>query len=99
MRSGRGDRHGDRHVEQQRDPVVDDGCNALGWTSVTTTGLVTKGNDLVVAHFSADGPAKGGQTVTVSGSGLTWTRVANENGAAGDAGCGSRTPGPRRPST
>jgi hypothetical protein len=67
-------------------PVVDDSCNGLGTTSVTTTGLDTTGpNDLVVAYVSADGPAKGSQSVTVSGSGLTWTRVAQENGALGDS--------------
>jgi hypothetical protein len=67
-------------------PVVDDSCNGIGKSSVTNTGLDTTGpNDLVVAYVSADGPAKGGQTVTVSGSGLTWTRVAQQNGALGDA--------------
>lgn len=66
-------------------PVVDDSCNGLGTTSVTNKDLVTSApNELVVAYVSADGPASGGQTVTVSGSGLTWTRVAQENGALGD---------------
>jgi hypothetical protein len=67
-------------------PVVEDSSNALGTTSVSTKGLDTsQANELVVAYVSADGPAKGGQSVTVSGSGLTWTRVDQETGAAGDA--------------
>jgi hypothetical protein len=67
-------------------PVVVDSCNGLGGTSVTNTDLDTSGpDDLVVAYVSADGPTSGGQSVTVSGSGLTWTRVAAEHGALGDA--------------
>jgi hypothetical protein len=67
-------------------PVVRDSCNAFGGTTVTAKGLDTDGaNKFVVAYVSADGPASGGQTVTVSGSGLTWTRVAQTSGAAGDA--------------
>jgi hypothetical protein len=67
-------------------PVVDDTSNKVGTTSVTVSDLDTPGpNELVVAYISADGPAKGAQTVTVSGPGLTWTRVARQNGAPGDA--------------
>jgi len=67
-------------------PVVDDSSNLTGNTSVTDNALTTTApNDLVVAYVSADGPASGGQTVTVSGSGLTWTRAAQQNGALGDA--------------
>jgi hypothetical protein len=67
-------------------PVVEDFCNVNGTTSVTAYGLDTSGkNDLVVAYVTADGPSTGLQTVTVSGSGLTWTRIAQENGAKGDA--------------
>jgi sugar lactone lactonase YvrE len=66
-------------------PVVDDSSDGLGSTSITNTNLITSvPNELVVAYVSADGPASGGQTVTVSGSSLTWTRVAQENGALGD---------------
>jgi IgGFc binding protein/Bacterial Ig-like domain (group 1) len=67
-------------------PVVDDSCNGIGTGSVTNNGLdISQTNELVVAYVAADGPAAGGQSITVSGSGLTWTRVAQENGAAGDA--------------
>jgi hypothetical protein len=67
-------------------PVVDDTSNKVGTTSVTVSDLDTPGpNELVVAYVSADGPAKGAQTVTLSGSGLTWTRVAQQNGAPGEA--------------
>jgi hypothetical protein len=67
-------------------PVVDDSSNLTGSTSITDTQLTTSSaNDLVVAYVSADGPASGGQSVTVSGSGLTWARVAQQNGALGDA--------------
>ena len=67
-------------------PTVDDSCNGIAKSSVTTTGLdTTSPNEMVVAYVSADGPAKGTQTITVSGSGLTWTRVAQQNGALGDA--------------
>ncbi len=67
-------------------PVVDDSSNQTGSTSITDTQLTTSSpNDLVVAYVSADGPASGGQSVTVSGSGLAWTRVAQQNGVLGDA--------------
>jgi hypothetical protein len=41
--------------------------------------------DTLVAFSSLDGPAGGGMTDTVSGGGLTWKRVAQENGQLGDA--------------
>jgi hypothetical protein len=67
-------------------PVVDDSSNLYGYSSITDTQLTTSApNDLVAAYVSADGPATGGQSVTVSGSGLTWTRAAQQNGALGDA--------------
>jgi hypothetical protein len=67
-------------------PKVDDSSNGIGGPSVTVKGLDTSTpNELVVAYVSADGPASGGQSITVSGSGLTWTRVAQENAALGDA--------------
>lgn len=68
-------------------PVVEDFCNASGTGSATAFGLTASGhNDLVVAYVTAKGPASAGaQTISVSGSSLTWTRVAQENGVAGDA--------------
>jgi hypothetical protein len=67
-------------------PVVEDSSNLVGFNSVTDTyGLTASANDLVVAYVAADGPKSGSQSITVSGSGLTWSRVAQENGALGDS--------------
>lgn len=66
-------------------PFVQDSCNGLATSSVTLDGLNTSaGNDVVVAYVSADSPASGGQSVTVSGSGLTWTRIAQKTNGKGD---------------
>jgi hypothetical protein len=52
---------------------------ADGKNTVTTPGLTTaNANDLLVAFVGSDGPAALGQTATVSGGGLTWTRVRNQ---------------------
>jgi hypothetical protein len=68
-------------------PTVDDYSDTIGGGStVSDTQLTTSAaNDLIVAYVAADGPTSGGQTITVSGSSLTWTRVAQQNGALGDA--------------
>lgn len=67
-------------------PTVDDSCSGSGSSSVTNSGLdISQSNELVVAYVSADGPSSGGQSVTVSGSGLTWTKVASEGNGLGDA--------------
>jgi len=66
-------------------PVVDTSCFEESTTSVIDSVTTTKKNELLVAYVSAAGPSTGAQTVTVSGSGLTWTRVAQENSAPGDA--------------
>lgn len=65
-------------------PSVDKHCIEHGITSVTDNATASKHHELVVDYVSAQGPATGAQSVTVSGSGLTWTRVAQENGARGD---------------
>jgi hypothetical protein len=41
--------------------------------------------DLIVAFVGADAPKSGGQTATVSGGGLTWTRAGQANTQLGDA--------------
>jgi hypothetical protein len=41
--------------------------------------------ELLLAFVSAAGPRTGGQTVSVEGSGLTWTLVKRANGSPGDA--------------
>jgi hypothetical protein len=40
---------------------------------------------LLVAFVQADGPKAGGQSVTVSGGGLIWTKDASQNQGLGDA--------------
>jgi hypothetical protein len=66
-------------------PKVGSSCHEHGTTSVIDTVTTTQRNELVVAYVTAAGPAAGGQTVTVAGSGLTWTQVAGENSSPGDA--------------
>jgi hypothetical protein len=68
-------------------PTIDDSCTAVGANSVTPKpGLdTTKAGDLLVAYATADGPTSGGQSLTVSGLGLTWTRAAQQNAQLGDA--------------
>src|SRR5439155_1443952 len=45
----------------------------------------TSAGDLVVAFASSSGPATGGQSITISGGGLTWSRVTSANGMPGTA--------------
>ena len=68
-------------------PKVDDSCTVLGTNSATINpGLdTTKPGDLLVAYATADGPTNKAQTLTVSGLGLTWTKVAGQNAQPGDA--------------
>jgi hypothetical protein len=65
-------------------PVVDQKCDEHGTTSVTDSINPNYSGDLVVDYVAAQGPASGTQSVNVSGSGLTWTRVAQENSVRGD---------------
>jgi hypothetical protein len=57
-----------------------------GWgSSVTTAPISTSGpNELLVALVSGDGPQRG-QTLTISGGGLTWTQAVQSNQTGGDA--------------
>ena len=61
--------------------------SAHGHGTVTTPSFHTAATgEVLLAFVSSDGPdAAGGQTVTVSGAGLTWTPVKRANGQAGDA--------------
>jgi hypothetical protein len=70
---------------QGKAPTVDTHCSEHGTTSVTDSLTPSKHGELVVDYVTAGGPASGPQSVTVSGSGLTWTRVARENSTRGDA--------------
>jgi hypothetical protein len=56
-------------------PHVDGQTSANGRSTVSTPALTTgTRDDLLIALVSADGPGSG-QSATVSGGGLTWTRV------------------------
>jgi len=52
---------------------------ADGTGTVTAGPFSTAAGDLVMAFATAAGPATGGQTLTITGGGLTWTRVARAN--------------------
>jgi hypothetical protein len=62
-------------------------ANARGTGKVITPTFHTAAaGETLLAFVSADGPAKAaGQTVTVSGAGLTWTLVKRANGQPGDS--------------
>jgi hypothetical protein len=69
-------------------PSIDGNNNiASAQSKDTATALVsTNGpNDLLYVCARGDGPNSAGQTMKVSGGGLTWTFVARENRAFGDA--------------
>jgi hypothetical protein len=67
--------------------IMDAQANVRGTGKVTTPTFHTgEAGETLLAFVSADGPAKAnGQTVTVSGGGLTWTLVKRSNAQAGDA--------------
>jgi len=68
-------------------PTVDKIIFSEGAGKRTTAAFsTTKANDVLVAFVASDGPAAANaQTVTVSGAGLTWTRVRRQAGSFGDA--------------
>ncbi len=66
-------------------PSAGASASGQGTTSAQTSKVAVNPGDLVVAYVSADGPASGGQTATVSGGGLTWTRLAQANAQRGDS--------------
>jgi hypothetical protein len=67
--------------------VMDAQASVHGASKVTTPAFHTAAaGETLLAFVSADGPAKtGGQTVTVTGAGLTWTLVKRSNAQAGDS--------------
>jgi hypothetical protein len=67
--------------------IMDAQANVRGTGKVTTPTFHTgEAGETLLAFVSSDGPAKAnGQTVTVSGAGLTWTLVKRANGQAGDS--------------
>jgi hypothetical protein len=57
-----------------------------GESTVTTPAFSTsQPGDVLLAFGDADGPSTGGQTISVSGAGLTWSLVRRANAQAGDA--------------
>ena len=60
--------------------VFADGTNA-----VSAGPFNTAAGDLVIAFATAAGPVAGGQSLTISGGSLTWTRVTRANGMPGVA--------------
>jgi hypothetical protein len=65
--------------------TIDQSVKAAGTGAVTASlGAVPSGETLL-AFVAGDGPSGGGQSVTVSGGGLTWTLVQRENSQPGDS--------------
>jgi hypothetical protein len=57
-----------------------------GKTTTTTPAFSTAAaGDVLLAFAGSDGPSSGGQTVSVSGAGLTWKLVKRSDAQAGDA--------------
>jgi hypothetical protein len=54
-------------------------------TTTTPTFSTAAAGDVLLAFAGSDGPSSGGQTLTVSGAGLTWKLVKRSNAQAGDA--------------
>jgi hypothetical protein len=66
--------------------TVDVNVTAHGRGPVTTSAFHTGSSaELLLALVGSDGPLSGGQSVTVSGAGLTWKLVQRANESAGDA--------------
>jgi hypothetical protein len=66
-------------------PSVDSQTTAFSASSTTAKVTTTVAGDILVALVGARGPVAGGQTVTVSGGGLTWHLAGRENAGQGDA--------------
>ena len=65
--------------------TIDQSVKAAGTgTATANLGAVPAGETLL-AFVASDGSSGGGQTATVSGGGLTWTRVQRENAQLGDS--------------
>src|SRR6185312_334733 len=56
---------------------------ADGTGTVSAGPFNTSAGDLLIAFATAAGPGTGGQTLTITGGGLTWTRVTRANGSPG----------------
>ena len=66
--------------------TIDTVVSQSGTTTTTTpTFSTSEPGEILLAFADSDGPATGGQTLNVSGAGLTWSLVERANGEAGDA--------------
>jgi hypothetical protein len=68
-----------------KEPVIDAQASTKALNTATVKLTTPTADDLLVALVAADSSEKKGNTVTVSGGGLTWTRVGQENANLGDA--------------
>jgi hypothetical protein len=65
---------------------VDTVVSEKGNTTTTTPSFSTsEPGEVLLAFVNSDGPAKGAQTLSVSGAGLTWSLVKRSNAEPGDA--------------
>jgi len=61
-------------------PAVDKTISSDGSGKRTTSSFSTSSaNEVLVAFAASDGPTSGGQSLTISGAGLTWTLVKRAN--------------------
>ncbi len=76
--------------------TIDEAVHETGVSTITTPSFSTsEGDELLLAFADSDGPEAGGQSMTVSGAGLTWTLLQRADVQAGDAEIWSATaPGP-----
>jgi len=66
--------------------AVDQVISADGSGTLTTKTFSTlTAGEVLIAFVASDGPSFGGQALTISGAGLTWTLVQRANTQAGDA--------------
>lgn len=66
-------------------PSIDGGpFNAQAYTNAKAKVTAAAG-DLLVAFVRTDSPSNAGNTASISGGGLTWTRAVRENASLGDA--------------
>ena len=65
-------------------PVVDGSASAQHQNTASAT-ITPQSGDLLVAMVASDSPSQRGNTSTVTGGGLTWTREGMENAQLGDA--------------
>jgi hypothetical protein len=65
--------------------TIDKSVKVTGTSTATANLGTVPAGEIMLAFVSSDGAGGGGQTATVSGGGLTWTRVQRENAQLGDS--------------